>query len=249
LTDEQQDLFPWRIERISRLGTERSIPVPNSSEAHWVQDASGRRWVIKWEDDTGVEPLLAETVSWLLGDEIGVPQPKAAVFLDENHRAWMSEVVPNVVHWEPRHAHLLINAQQLGAMLALDAICHNEDRHLGNILVQPDPDELHLRAYAIDSGSALVGWKDFHSIGTAVPSPRNLAPGIPVDLLETGAMAAAQRATGLDPGEILAMISEACEIARDPGGVALNNALVVRLAQAPYLVAAYLERVRSVVKP
>lgn len=115
--------------------------------------------------------------------------------------------------------------EPFGAMLALDAITHNEDRHLGNILIQPDPDDVHLRAYAIDSGSALVGWSDFHNLQMAVPSPRNLAPGIPVDLLEAGALAAAARAATIEPGEILALVSEACEIARDPGKFALDKDL------------------------
>lgn len=210
MPEGQQSLFPSRIERITRLGGTRPIPVSNSSEAKWVQDASGRRWVIK---------------------------------------TWMSEVVPNVVHWRPRYAHVLTNVPQFGAMLALDAITHNEDRHLGNILLQPDPDEVHLRACAIDSGSALIGWSDFHAIGLAVPSPRNLAPGIPVDLLEAGALAAAARAAALEPSEILALVSESCEIARDLGKLALDKALSERLAQAPVLVAAYLEKLKTNPQP
>ena len=71
----------------------------------------------------------------------------------------------------------------------------------------------------------LVGWSDFHNLQMAVPSPRNLAPGIPVDLLEAGALAAAARAATIEPGEILALVSEACEIARDPGKFALDKDL------------------------
>ena len=63
-SDEQPSLFPRRIERISQVGDSRRVPVKNSSEAAWVQDPSGRRCVIKLEENTGVESLFAEALSW-----------------------------------------------------------------------------------------------------------------------------------------------------------------------------------------
>lgn len=238
-------MFARRIERVDTLGASRAVPVANSSEAAWVQDASGRAWVIKWEENTGFQELIAEALSWMIGDQIGVLQPRGAVFVDGSLRAWMSERVPNVVHWNASHAHLLTNADQLGAALALDAITLNEDRHAGNILLQPNPDELHLKAFAIDSGDALIGRVDFHGSGLRVPTGRNLAPGIPLDLVSAGAMAAAVRAATLDRGEILEMVTEACDIARDPGRVPLEEALAHRLKHAPDLVAEYLAKLKS----
>ena len=245
----QQRLFSTGIERVSRLGSARPVPIPNSSDAAWVQDASGRDWVIKWEESTGFQPLLAEALCWLLGQQLGVLQPAGAVFLEGERRAWLSKRVPQVAHWDASRSHFLTNPSELGAMLALDAIAHNADRRSDNILLQPSPDELHLRAFAIDSGNALIGWSDFYGLGLQVPEARNLAPGLPIDLLTDGVLAAASKATALKSGQILAMVTEACEIARDPGKVALHQALLHRLEQAPALVTDYLRKLTLVSKP
>lgn len=242
-TDRQTTLVTPRIERVSQLGGETEVPVQNSSEAAWTQDISGRQWVIKWENNTGVEPLLAEAICWLLGESLGVPQPKVAVFSDGIRWAWMSERIPQVVHWDPERVDLLINHLDFGATLALDAISHNEDRHSGNILLQPAPDELRLRAYAIDSGTALVGWPDFHALGMGVPNPRNLARGLPVALLKEGALLAAAKATAMQSDYLMSLVVEACMIARNDSVVQLHGMLWQRLSNAPALVEAYLQKI------
>lgn len=242
----QEALFPRTIERVTQLGSARLVDVPNTSEAAWVQDAQGREWVVKWEEETGVEGLLAEAVCWLLGRELGVPQPPAAVFIDAQRRGWLSGRIPSVIHWDAGKAHFITNPDGLGAILALDAITFNDDRHRRNILLQPDPDELHLRAWAIDSGNALVGtWPDFAAKGLTLPSTRNLAKGLPIDGLRAGAAIAASRASALGPARILAIAREACEIAREPSPDPLVQALRARLSVAESLTTDYLDLIWS----
>ncbi len=47
----------------------------------------------------------------------------------------------------PLHKAPITNPDALGAMLALDAILLNVDRHSGNIILQPTADEAGLRAW------------------------------------------------------------------------------------------------------
>jgi hypothetical protein len=134
----------------------------------------------------------------------------------------------------------------LGAMMALDALIMNADRHAGNILLQPEPDQLHLKAWAIDHGQALVGWPgDYVARRAEIPAPRVLAHGLPFDLMQEGAMQAAEKATGLTRRDILPLVREACTHVEETRTNDLADVLAERCVNACTLVETYLKRVRG----
>ncbi|MBS2021327.1 MAG: hypothetical protein JST92_02885 [Deltaproteobacteria bacterium] len=233
-----------RIEIVNSLGSENPIPVENSSDAAWAQDREGRIWVVKHEANTGYQALLAEACCHLLGRLLGVQQPQAAVLVHGADRAWLSLRVPNVSHWFAGAAPRVVNSDALGAMLVLDVVSHNEDRHRGNILLQPAPDEFHLRTIAIDSGNALVSQPEFHDLALGVPSTRNLAPGLPLAQLTPGALRAAQIAASLSEMEISDVVQEACSLARETDSTQMHSTLLARLRAAPRLISGYLEQLK-----
>jgi len=239
-------LLTSEIPIVQALSDHGDVPVEHTGNAVYSTDGGGGRWIRKRECNIGVEEMLAEMIGWLIARRLDVPVPDAAVFLAQGDRSWLSAQIPNVVHWAPSQAPLVTNIDGLGAMMALDALIMNADRHARNILIQPSPDELHLRAWAIDHGAAMVGWPaDFASQRTAVPSPRNLARGLPMDLLRDGAMEAAEKATSLSHREILPMVTEACTIAAEQQVQIISETLAERCAGAQALVEEYLEQTRG----
>jgi len=218
------------------------IPVPHSCGARFCLDSLGRQWIRKPADFIGANEVLAETLAWLVARELELPVPCVAVTDGGLPPSVLSARVPYVFHWAPSYAHFLLNADGLGGVLALDVVLHNEDRHMGNILLEPSPDEHHLRAWGIDFGDAIVGWpQDFADLGPeAVPSTRNLARGIPVGLVGEGARRAARSLSRLTATILEQFSAEACLLACEPGGAVLAEGLKARCSAAPELVERYL---------
>lgn len=231
-----------RVEHITSLDL---VPVPNTSDVRWAVDSSSRRWVRKHVEQCGYEAILAEALGWVLGRAIGVPLPDAAVHGAGDDISWLSSWVPDVSHWNPDRVHLITNPESFGRTLALDAIIFNEDRHARNILLQA-ADELHVVAWAIDCDHARVGWpSDFAMLGDAIPSVRNVAPGLPIDLLEAGALAGAHDAESLDRGMVEEWVTEACAITSERNPEILYPALLARMAKAERLAHNYIESLRT----
>lgn len=235
-------LFTRRIERIHELTDGPQVPVQNSSEATYCIDPSGRKWVRKRAELTGFNEIIAECIASLLAAALKLPVPCGAVADFGPEPAWLSEVVPHVAHWSEGRGHFMVNGNGLGGVLALDAVLMNADRHAGNILLQPDPDELHLSAWGIDFGDALVGWpSDYASLSAAaLPGLNNLARGLPVALISAGARDAARKMSGLSAAMIREFVSDACELAREPAVESLARAVVARCGDAVALVDRYL---------
>ena len=239
-------LISTEIPIVQSLTDYGEVPVAHTGCAVYSMDGAGRRWVRKRECNTGVEEFLAEMIGWLIGRRLSVPIPEAGVFVSENDRSWLSEQIPDVGHWDPSRAHLVTNMGGLGAMMALDALIMNADRHAGNILLQPEPDQLHLKAWAIDHGQALVGWPgDYVARRTEIPDPGNLAHGLPMDLVQDGAMQAAEKATGLTMRDILPLVREACTHVEETRMNDVADVLAERCVNACSLVETYLKRVRE----
>lgn len=195
----------------------------------------------------GFQVILAEAIGWLLGGRIGVPIPDAAVYSKSMERSWLSRAVesPAPTHFNPGFALRISNLGDLGAMMALDVLILDEDRHRQNILLQPEPDELHLKVWAIDSGNAKIGWiDDFVERRRDLPSPHNLARGLPLDLLTDGAITAAEAAAGIESAELRSFVQEACEIVGEARVDVLHEVLAERCADAPDLVSRYLPLTR-----
>lgn len=234
------------IPLVESLCDHGDVPVPHTGNAVYSIDGKGGRWIRKREINIGIEEMLAEILGWMVARKLDVPVPDAAVFVSEGERSWLSSEIRDVVHWEPSRAPSITNYDGFGAMMALDTLIMNADRHAGNILLQPQPDELHLYAWAIDHGQALVGWPaDFAQHRKSVPKTKNLARGIPVDLLMDGAMAAAEKATRLSSRELHPMITEACTLVAERQVETITEVLAERCAGARGLVEQYLKQVRG----
>lgn len=240
VVDFPNQLVP-RVARVVSLGR---VEVPNTSDVRWALGDDGHRWVRKHVEQCGYEAILAEVVAWLIGRAIGVPMPDAAVNGTGDDLSWLSSSVPDATHWDPARAHLVSNADSFGRALALDAVIFNEDRHARNILLQA-VDETHVTCWAIDCDHARIGWpNDFAALGDdEVPSTRNLATGLPADLLGAGATAGARALAGLSRDSVGAFVAEACGITGDPHSDLLTKALLARMARAVNLTHKYLRAI------
>jgi hypothetical protein len=236
------DLF-GQIERVRSLKDVGYVLIASTDQPTLAEDSAGRLWVRKRVLHTKHESLLAEALGWLVGRALGVPTPDAAVSGEGEDLSWLSLHQEGVLHWDPRDTPLIENLPSLGRMLALDAILFNEDRHEGNLLLQPNPDPEHLRAWAIDMGMARVGWpRDFAKLGMKLPSVEKLVHGLPVEVLSKEAHAAAEQAVTLSSSYSLGRyVDEACAIAGEPQRDLLLEALAARMKYAPELVATYLQ--------
>ncbi|MDX9722259.1 MAG: hypothetical protein RBU37_16065 [Myxococcota bacterium] len=234
------ELFPrYRIGRVRQLVDAKAVPVPNGANATWAFDNENRYWVRKRIVNTGVESLFAECVGWLFGDTLGLRQPRAALFEAEDGWSWLSERVPNATHWSSELRDRIANLDEVGAMLALDAILLNEDRHAANILVQPSVGDQVL-LWAIDCGNALVSYPDDFT-DTQRPSVRNHARGLPVPALRLGALRAAELASRLERAKLEAFIDEAVAVAEEPRGHEILELLCERCQSAVAIVNDHLD--------
>jgi hypothetical protein len=242
---EDGALYPAEIQIVASLVDGDEVPVAHTGRARYSIDESGRRWVRKLEENIGCEELLAEAISWLLATRLDVPVPPAALYKDPEGLSWLSGLVDAVVHWDSSHAPKVSNVDGLGAVLALDALVQNPDRHAGNLLVQP-VDAVTVRVWAIDHGQALVGWPDdFLANANEITSIRNLIRGLPIDLLEESAANAARKATKLSHSEIMSMVRGACLLTKETKADVIGQTLSARCADAERLVTAYVKSIRE----
>lgn len=237
-------LFPQRLHRVHQVTEYDFVPVQNGHRARYVIDEHGKKWVRKLEEDTGFQGLLAEAIVTLLGRHIGAPVPDGGIQVGVvGSQAWLSALVEDAIHWSPARRYHLLNPTEAGAMLALDAILLNDDRHSGNILLVPDPDEAHLRLHAIDGGNALVGWVGDYLAWPADEIPRieNQARGLPLDALREGAATAARVASEIDRVLLREFVGEGCGFAREPDVDPLTDAIEARCRGAVDLSSRYLD--------
>ncbi len=231
-----------RLMRLSDVLLGPPVSVPNGSEARWARTLDGRTWVWKGEVSTGFEALLAESVSWLLGQALGVRQPQVAVAQVGGEWSWLSEAVQPIKHWSADDRDFILNLDEVGRMLALDALVANGDRHAQNVLVELHPDPTSLRLWAIDAGNALVGQiDDYLALGLEPPDPRNHARGFPVDALRSGALAAAEVASRLDHAVLRRWVAEGCSLVAEPRIDDLTEAVYRRCQNAHPIILRYIE--------
>jgi len=223
------------------------VPVRHTNNAVYSIDERGRKWVRKRETDMGSEEFLGELLGWLLGNAIGAPLPGGAIHLGpDGVYSWLSESINGVVHWDPSLANSILNPEGLGALLALDAIILNPDRHAGNILLQFQADGDSCKVWGIDQGMAHIAYpNEITGSEDELPHCRNVARGIPIDLVSEGTVAAATRAAQLEPSRIRGMVHLACVWAREPKADVIAQMLISRCAQAETLLRVYLEQLRQ----
>lgn len=236
---------PSLVEAIPRLNVEdgAELRVAHTETHSWSIDVTGTIWARKRVEVTGIEGLLAEAVSWLLARRLCVPVPDAAVTLSGD-LSWLSKQITPVVHWDAIHQGGITNLMDLGKVLVLDVLINNPDRHAGNLLLQPDPDESAIKLWAIDAGNALIGWpSDYAAARDDLPSLRNLARGLPVSEVRESALEAAEVASTISTLEIVEMVVHACHLANEPQPELITTTLVSRCARARELTDEYLMRI------
>lgn len=235
------------LKRIGSIADGGPVLAPHSADATYARADDGTQWIRKREIDTGFQPLLAEAVSWLLAQELGMNIPEAAVYEGlEEDRSWLSQYVQAAKHWDPEQAAYVTNIEEFGAVLVLNVLVLNEDCHAGNILLQPDPDRLHLKLWPIDFGNALVGYiSDYEERKDELPSVDNLCRGIPVELVEQRALELATDVSKFKESFICHVVSEGCQLVREPDSARISRVLVNRCQLAPIMIKRYLERVRA----
>lgn len=228
------------LRRLDGVMEGKKIPGRYGNEVRWALDAEGGRWAMKQE--SGYQGLLAEMLSWLIGEHLQVPQPACALTRYKEEWHWLSAAIIPATHWHQRYRDSVINRDGLGRMLTLDAIICNEDRHPGNLLVELSPDETAVRVSAIDAGNALVGQiTDLIARGLEPPNPWNHAPGLPIGALRDAAMAAAEQARRLSRERLRGWVVEGCAVVEEDRVDPLTDALALRCQEAPALTLRYIE--------
>jgi hypothetical protein len=172
----QTSLIEQRILRVRSLTDGELIKMQGIVHCYSM-DERGQRWVRKRDIETGPESTLAECVSWLLAQEIDAPVPRGALFGEgTNELSWLSGLVHPVLHWDPEHWDSVVNQEALGKIIALDAVTLNEDRHVGNLLLEAQADGA-LYLWGIDFGNALIGQS--RDLPKRIEEAPNVVPGKP----------------------------------------------------------------------
>lgn len=249
-----RELFAtFELARPSALTECGRVNAVNAADARYYVDEAGRRWVGKRELDTGVESVLAESLCWFLAKETGVRTPEAGCIGDiaTDSFVWLSEYVGNTVHWESRHANFIANDGEVVAMLVLDAVTFNEDRHALNVLLVPQAETV-LQLWAIDSGNARVGYiDDFCRLSSDSVPPVNdrTLRGLPIARLRGLAELAAHPFEELArdrPATVEHYVRVACDLVHDgPRAASLSAALTARMANARSLITSYLDALEA----
>jgi hypothetical protein len=167
----------WTIERVLEI-TDGSIVRGVCDEHRVSMSPDGRTWIRKRVLTAGCQQLMAEAICWLLARELNLAVPLGAVFVcdtDENETSWLSREVSPILHWGESSFEQVENLETLGGLIALDVLTLNNDRHAGNLLLQPKGRNNQLFLWGIDSGNALIGYaSDFVERQSEVPTPEGL---------------------------------------------------------------------------
>jgi hypothetical protein len=219
-------------------------PLDTSASPRFVKTVSDNRdWLLKLDEDSGPQEIIGEAFCWLFGREFGVKIPEAAIYANGARRGWVSELVPAIQNWSPEFRDQIINLDEVGKMLALDAIVGNPDRHGGNVLVDFQPDEAHVQLWAIDHGYAMVADAvQFRQLGLDAPEPHRDSPNLPYEVLRAPAMAAAQAMSVCNGSLLTRYVAEAwaCVDRAPPSSIA--ELLIKRCKVAADIVDRYLKK-------
>jgi hypothetical protein len=239
----------WTIERVPEVVD--GCVVHGLFDEHRVSiSPDGRTWIRKRVLTTGHNSLTAEAVCWLLANEMQLEVPPAAVYVcedDENQTSWLSREVSPTLHWAATEHASVHNLAALGGLIALDVLTLNNDRHAGNLLVQPEGRGDALRLWGIDSGNALIGQaSDFLARKDEVPDPyilpvRPLVNSVVWANIRAKALDAAGQMSQLNGVLLNDFVTEACSLGREPKKAEIAQVLLHRRDRVVELTARYLE--------
>jgi hypothetical protein len=172
---------------------------------------------------------------------MGVSVPDAAITVDGGETVWLSRYVDNAIHWSREHSNG-IHAEQMGKIVALDAIIGNEDRNATNLLVQVQSGPHDLELLAIDHEQTWL--RDHEALedqGLRVPAASGYVLGVDVHAVVSGAGSVARDAVAFDHSILQDMILEAKSLAKSRcDEMVLGDALKARLAESVNVVAEFL---------
>lgn len=243
-----RQLIPQRIRQIpeAKVKLYHPIEVENQSEARYAKTDDGQSWLLKWKMER--REILAEALGWLLSQRWRVPTPGGALTTHNGKTAWLSAFIEYTDFWDVSKMSAIHNLAEIGAMLALDAIIHNEDRHYKNILLDPDPNEYQLKAWSIDLAASDIGLPEsLKRLDLDLPRAAYIADGIPLDATREAARATAQLAAKIDIKDLREDVVEACGLAGEQKIDILYDALLKRCQNAPSLVEKYLTAYSEVI--
>jgi hypothetical protein len=194
----------------------------------------------------GANDLLNEAIGFELATLLGVNSPQPALLSDGPSYLWMTEFIAGALHWHPHVRHLVDNLDSVGAMLALDVVVGNSDRHGGNILLQAVASG-RLTAYSIDMEQSWAGSPD--DIKSRQPDelpniPAGFARLIPLTELETPMLAAAGRCQSWTKTQLGAIIQPWCNILGESNGPAIVDGILLRSSRAVRLSQLRVEQIR-----
>lgn len=240
--------------RVARISGTLIVSEEFELQGHWrpivVKHVEGKTVWVKKPMNRSYN-VLAEVVGGLLAEELGLRVPEFAWFEggpDGPGPSWLSKYQPQSFGWKPEYLERVTNPEDLGGLLALDALIWNEDRNADNILFafgEGEDGGIALHLWGIDHDAARVGRPaDLRGKKTQAPPPGQL----PESLRLTRAM----RARALDVGEharslpertIAEIAEEAVEIAGAIGEEDLREVLISRCRAAEKIVELYLAAV------
>lgn len=212
-----------------------------SEDPHWAHtERDGRQWVVKLGRDGPGHGVAAEAFCWLAGQEIGVRLPNAAI-LEGRSRGWLSGRIPLARNWAADDRDHVVNVGEVGAMLALDAVVANGDRHHRNVLVVHVPDDLHLQIWAIDHARAdIVHVPRLVRLADGPPAAHPERPDLTVPRVRDATLAAAEKIEAVPEDAVQRWLQEAFLADGSPLPAALVELVVGRFNLAIRLAELYL---------
>jgi hypothetical protein len=150
-----------------------------------------------------------------------------------------------MLQWDDGDAAAIANIEALGKVIALDTLTLNNDRHQGNLIVEP-LERGHLQMWAIDSGNALVGWpSDFLERRDQIPDASVLPVRRIVNTLIWREIVASAQTTAraietLTDATIARFVDEACTLGLEPNGQTITEVLRHRRQHIVDLIERYL---------
>lgn len=237
--------IPPGIPCFPEIQSQGRVDGPHSNDVEWVFAPDGSRWVLKREM-LGVNSLLAEAIGFELSPLLGIKTPQPGLLCDPSGPLWMTTWLPHVKHWSLSDHGSVNNKADVGAMLTLDVIVGNNDRHAGNILLLPSSGTF--TAYSIDLEDSWAGTPDdmvAHSDGGLPTLVANFAPMIPIDDLAPHMLQAATTCQTWAPAAIAAKIHPWCNFLREPRSSDIISGIVSRSRLAPQLVRAHIQQIRD----
>lgn len=239
----------WTIERVPEV-VDGGI-VRGMFDAHRVSmTPDGRTWIRKRVLTTGHNSLTAEAVCWLLAHELQIDVPHAAVYLcedDDNETSWLSNEISPTLHWGETEYAQVANLENLGGLIALDVLTLNNDRHAGNLIVQPNGRGSALTLWGIDSGNALIGQAyDFVARRDDIPDAavlpvRALVNTDAWERVRERALRAAEQILQLNGILLDDFVAEGCALGREPKRAEIGQVLLHRRDRIVDLTARYLQ--------